>query len=176
MKYFLSVLLLIASVLFLLTLRPAPTRISYGMSFTKLHADELKLDWKETYLALLNDLGVRHFRFSAHWPNTEPQEGKYNFTELDFQMAQAKSHNAEVILAIGRRLPGWPECHDPEWVKIDEVVTRTLSLIPRLNSSTSVSETRTVLTQILQTELDTVTVFVPFHINFGIHIASGRQN
>ena len=67
------------------------------------------------------------------------------------------------------------QMNDPEWVKIDEVVTRTLSLIPGLNSSTSVSETRTILTQILQTELDTVTVFVPFHINFGIHTKIGKN-
>lgn len=27
--------------------------------------------------------------------------------------------NASVILAVGRRLPGWPECHEPEWLKVE---------------------------------------------------------
>ena len=88
---------------------------AYGVSFSRFHADELGLDWKETYLALQNDLGVKNFRFSAHWPITEPQKDKYNFEELDFQMAEAKRNGATVILAVGRRLPGWPECHIPGW-------------------------------------------------------------
>ena len=87
----------------------------YGASFSRFHTDELGLDWKETFLALQNDLGVKHFRFSAHWPITEPEKDKYNFTELDFQMAEAHRNGASVILAVGKRLPGWPECHIPEW-------------------------------------------------------------
>lgn len=90
---------------------------AYGVSFSRFHADELGLDWKETYLAILNDLGVRNFRFSAHWPLTEPENGKFNFTELDYQIKEAENKNATVILAVGRRLPGWPECHEPEWLK-----------------------------------------------------------
>ena len=94
-----------------------PDKLTYGVSFSRFHADELNLDWKETYLAILNDLKVKNFRFSAHWPLTEPEEGKYNFEELDFQIKEAQKAGASVILAVGRRLPGWPECHDPDWVK-----------------------------------------------------------
>lgn len=96
---------------------PRAQTLSYGVSFSRFHSDELKLDWKETYLAVLNDLGVRRFRFTAHWPLTEPKEGLYDFRELDFQMDRAREKNASVILAVGRRLPGWPECHVPEWAK-----------------------------------------------------------
>ena len=118
--------------LFLLSLKKTPEKLVYGVSFSRFHTDELKLDWKETYLALLNDLGVKHFRFSAHWPNTEPKEGKYNFSELDFQMREAKAKNATVIMAVGRRLPGWPECHIPEWAKdlsMEEQQAKILKLI-----------------------------------------------
>lgn len=90
-------------------------KIEYGVSFSRFHTDELGLDWKETYLAFLNDLGVRHFRFSAHWPITEPEKDKYNFSELDFQIAEAQKKGASIILAVGQRLPGWPECHIPGW-------------------------------------------------------------
>ena len=92
-------------------------KFAYGVSFSRFHSDELGLDWKETYLAILNDLKVRNFRFSAHWPLTEPKEGEYNFRELDFQMNEAQKAGASVIMAVGRRLPGWPECHEPEWAK-----------------------------------------------------------
>lgn len=94
-----------------------PDRITYGVTFSKLRADELKLDWKQVYDALLTDLGVRHLRLVAHWPMVEPEEGQYDFSVLDYQMQVAAAHHASVILGIGRRLPSWPECHEPEWVR-----------------------------------------------------------
>ena len=100
-------------------------KFTYGISFSRFHADELKLNWKESYLAILNDLGVRNFRFSAHWLLTEPEEGKYNFEELDFQIKEAEKVGASVILAVGRRLPGWPECHEPEWLKSESSKLKT---------------------------------------------------
>src|SRR3989338_4393546 len=107
---------------------PTPKEdFKYGVSFSRFHADELKLDWKEVYLAILNDLGARKFRFSAHWPLTEPEEGKYNFEELDFQLEKAREVGASVILAVGRRLPGWPECHEPEWLKAESLKLKTES-------------------------------------------------
>jgi hypothetical protein len=90
-------------------------QVKYGVSFSRFHTDELQLDWREAFLAILNDLGARHFRFSAHWPITEPEDNNYNFEELDFQMEQTHKAGASVILAVGRRLPGWPECHVPDW-------------------------------------------------------------
>jgi len=115
----LTALIIIVVVLLLLSIRHIPDKseIKYGVSFSKFHADELKLDWKEVLMAILDDLGVHRFRFSAHWPMTEPEQGKYNFSEIDFQVKEAAKRNAEIILAVGRRLPGWPECHEPEWVK-----------------------------------------------------------
>jgi hypothetical protein len=104
-------------VLFLLSVKGMPAKPIYGVSFSKFHSDELKLDWKKVYLALLDDLKVRNFRFSAHWPEIEPQDGKFDFSALDFQMQEARKRGASVILAVGRRLPGWPECHEPEWAQ-----------------------------------------------------------
>ncbi len=103
--------------LIFLSLRSVPEKIFYGVSFSKYHSDELQLDWKEVYLAILSDLGVRKFRLSAHWPMVEPERGVYNFSELDYQIEEAQKRNAEVILSVGRRLPGWPECHIPEWAQ-----------------------------------------------------------
>lgn len=113
----LLLIILVLGFLFLAYDFKKPDKFTYGVSFSRFHSDELKLNWKEVYLATLNDLKVRNFRFSAHWPLTEPEEGKFNFTELDFQIKEAQKAGASVILAVGRRLPGWPECHEPEWVK-----------------------------------------------------------
>ena len=115
-KIFLIAVLLLAGGFYVLSLRPLPQSITYGVSFSRFHSDELKLDWKKTYLAILDDLKVKHLRLTAHWPLTQPKDGVYNFSEMDFQIEEAEKRNASVILAVGRRLPGWPECHTPDWV------------------------------------------------------------
>ncbi len=96
--------------------RSVPDSLSYGVSFSKLHADELGLNWKEAYVALLDELGVRRVRLSAHWTMIEPERDSYDFSALDFQMQEARERNVSVILALGKKAPGWPECHIPKWV------------------------------------------------------------
>jgi acetyltransferase-like isoleucine patch superfamily enzyme len=68
------------------------------------------------------------------------------------------------------------QLNDPEFVKVDEIVNRTLALSPVLNSSTSVDEIREKLSDILGTELDnSTTIFGPFYTNFGHHISIGKM-
>lgn len=104
-------------VLFFLAQKPEPEQITYGMSFNTPYARELGLDWRQTYDAILDDLGVRHLRLAAHWPMVQPVSGVFNFEELDYQITRAEEVGAEVVFAVGRRLPRWPECHIPEWVR-----------------------------------------------------------
>lgn len=109
---------LLVAVLFLMSRKPIPESITYGMSFNTLYADELGLDWRDTYDAILDDLGVRHLRLAAHWLMVEPErDGDFNFTELDYQLKRAEEVNGDVIFAVGRRLPRWPECHVPDWAQ-----------------------------------------------------------
>ncbi len=117
-------IVILALVIIFLAQKTIPETITYGMSFNTLYARELGLDWKETYDAIIDDLGVRHLRLAAHWPMVEPEAGKYNFEELDYQIQKAEESGAEVIMAVGRRLPRWPECHIPEWANAIEVEQR----------------------------------------------------
>lgn len=87
----------------------------YGVSFSKKYADELGLDWRETYQALLDDLKIRHYRLMSYWDEGEPERGKYHFDELDWQMEEAHKRGAKVSLSLGLRQPRWPECHRPTW-------------------------------------------------------------
>ncbi len=89
----------------------------YGVSFSTTHADWIGPGWRETYDALLDDLGVKRLRLNAYWDQIEPREGRYDWQDLDYQMDRAAKKGATVILAIGRKLPRWPECHEPGWVK-----------------------------------------------------------
>ena len=110
-------IVLLAGLMFFLPQKPIPEKITYGMSFNTPYARELGLDWQVTYDAILDDLQVRQLRLAAHWPMVEPEPGKYNFSELDYQLSRAAEVEASVILAVGRRLPRWPECHIPGWVR-----------------------------------------------------------
>src|SRR3990167_87609 len=95
------------------SLNPPPQ--FYGVSFSTAHADWIGPGWRETYDALLDDLGVKRLRLNAYWNQIEPREGQYDWRDLDYQMDRAAEKGATVILAIGRKLPRWPECHEPDW-------------------------------------------------------------
>ncbi|MDP3957252.1 MAG: beta-galactosidase [bacterium] len=100
---------------------PAPREdVKLGMTFSSRYATDLGLDWRQTYLALLDDVGVKKLRLPVYWDLTEPKSGEYHFDDLDWQLQEAKKHQAEVILAIGQRVPRWPECHIPGWVSADD--------------------------------------------------------
>lgn len=122
-------LTVIVFTLILLAQKPVPEEISYGMSFNTFYANELGLDWREAYDAILDDLQVRELRLAAHWPMTEPVPNVYNFVELDYQIKRAEEVGANVILAVGRRLPRWPECHVPDWAKNIPIIERQAAQI-----------------------------------------------
>ncbi len=115
--WILGLTVLLVLILQLMSIRPIPEEVNYGASFSKFHSDELGLDWKEVFEASLTDMGIRDFRFSAHWPGVEPEDDQFSFEVLDYQMERAKETGSTVILAVGRRLPGWPECHVPNWAQ-----------------------------------------------------------
>jgi len=132
-------------IIFILSLENKPEKIQYGMSFNTIYADELGLDWMETYDAIVDELGVRHLRLAAHWPMIEPSKDQYNWAELDYQLAKAEAVGAEVILAVGRRLPRWPECHVPKWAKDmtwpdqqQEILAYTQAVVERYKDHQSV--------------------------------------
>lgn len=90
---------------------------SWGVTFSKKYAEELGMDWKESYLATLDDLGARKLRIPAYWDEIEPVQGVFDFTSLDWMLSEAQRRGAKVMLTVGRRLPRWPECHDPPWLR-----------------------------------------------------------
>jgi len=95
--------------------------ITFGVTFSQVFAEQMDLDWKKAYTATLDELNVKKLRLIAYWQKIEPNPGEYIFDDLDWQINQAEKRGAEVILAIGQKLPRWPECHIPEWAReLDE--------------------------------------------------------
>lgn len=90
-------------------------QITFGVTFSQMFAQQMGLDWQKAYLAVLDDLEVKKIRLIAYWPKIEPKQGEYFFDDLDWQIKEAEKRGVEVILAVGRKLPRWPECHIPTW-------------------------------------------------------------
>lgn len=88
-----------------------------GTSFIPAYAQSLGVDPEETMDALINDVGVRHFRLVSYWNQLEPQKGTYDFSLLDWQFKKAEQSDSKVTLALGLRQPRWPECHMPAWAE-----------------------------------------------------------
>jgi len=86
-----------------------------GTSFIPAYAQSLGLDPQQTMQALINDVGVRHFRLVSYWDQLEPTKGHYDFSLLDWQFKKAEAAHAKISLSVGLRQPRWPECHVPTW-------------------------------------------------------------
>jgi len=119
MKKFL-VVSLILSILILLIYAVHPgeaEEITWGTTFSQKQAEKLGLDWQDTYISILDDLGVKHLRLVAYWDYIEPADEAFSFADLDWQMQQAQARGADVILVTGMKVPRWPECHIPGWAQ-----------------------------------------------------------
>ncbi len=89
----------------------------YGVTFSQVAAQELKLEGRETLSAILDDLKPAKLRLATYWNQIEGQSGEFTWSYLDWQINEAKKRGVPVTLVIGRRAPRWPECHDPAWLK-----------------------------------------------------------
>lgn len=121
MKY-LWIFLSLGVVVFLLAIvrlqqLPFATNPQFTVAFSAAQARYLNLDPKETYQAILTQLKPTQVRLQADWDEIEPASGLFNFSELDWYIGEAAKQGAAVTLAVGRKLPHWPECHDPGWLK-----------------------------------------------------------
>lgn len=89
--------------------------LTMGATFVPDYARYFGLDPKTTFYAITHDLGVKKVRLVSYWDTIEPNQGTYNFDELDWQFQIAQQAGVKVSLAIGLRQPRWPECHEPAW-------------------------------------------------------------
>lgn len=94
-----------------------PATHTYGITFSKPFAKQMGLDWKETYLAILDELRPDALRLVAYWPEVEPGQNVLDFTDLDWQVEEATRRGVSVMLSMGQKLPRWPECHYPAWLR-----------------------------------------------------------
>jgi hypothetical protein len=112
---FILILLGLVWVLFNWPVQGKNEDMKFGVSFAHHHAESLELDWKETYLAILDDLKVDRMRIAAYWDRIEDEDGNYDWSDVDWQVREAEKRDVDLILAMGIKTPRWPECHIPEF-------------------------------------------------------------
>jgi len=119
---FISLLVLAGLLLayFNLPVKNVKNKVDIGVTFSSRYAEDIGLDWKETYIAMLDDLKVRKIRIPVYWDWAEPKEGEYDFSDIEWQLREAQKRNAEVILVVGQKVPRWPECFIPEWANVND--------------------------------------------------------
>lgn len=118
----------------------------FGITFSETYSRALRLNPHKVYLDILNELNFKKIRLVAYWNEIEKEKDNFNFDNLDFFISQAQKRNKEIILAIGFRVPRWPECHIPKWaeyLKEDEFQKRLFiyleKVINRYKNNSSIS-------------------------------------
>lgn len=149
LKTFLLILLsifLIFFFYFFVGSAPRTEKIIWGVTFSQKYAGDLGLEWKNVYLAILDDLKVRNLRLISYWDLIEPEEGNYDFEDLDWQIEKAEERGANIALVIGMRVPRWPECHIPGWAKDlnksqqqQEILELLKEIVSRYKDSSAIS-------------------------------------
>lgn len=89
----------------------------WGASFSPEYAQYLGLDVQKTYQVILDDYKFKYLRLGARWDKVENEKGKFDFSQIDYLVAEAGKRQAKVVLAIGQKTPRWPECNVPTWTK-----------------------------------------------------------
>lgn len=111
-----------------------PAQITYGVTFSPRYASSLKLNWKKIYIQILDD-GMLNLRLPGYWDALEKEQGKYDFSETDFLLAEAEKRGAKVTMNLGEKQPRWPECQIPRWarkLKLEERRQAILSFVRKV--------------------------------------------
>ncbi|MBU2539622.1 cellulase family glycosylhydrolase [Patescibacteria group bacterium] len=138
-------LFIVFVVYFFLGRGPQQKEILWGVNFSQMHTENLKLDWKKAYSALIEDLGVKNLKLVISWDWINGKKEDYYFDDVDWQIKEAEKHNVKIIMVIGMKTGRWPECHIPDWAsslskeeREQEILKYLEKIVQRYKNSLSV--------------------------------------
>ncbi len=91
-----------------------------GVTYSPRYATYLGLDARQGFLQIVQQLHIKQVRLPIYWSEIEPKEGRYDFQDLDWYVQQAEKNQVELILVTGFKVPRWPECYPPSWLKYSD--------------------------------------------------------
>lgn len=86
-----------------------------GTTFSQRQCDYLNLDYRHAFRQI-SRLGFDAVRLCSYWNEIEPEENQFDFTHLDWLLEESERQGLKVILAVGMKVPRWPEFHFPQWL------------------------------------------------------------
>ncbi len=119
MKTMWKVIVAIPFLLLLLIVLPLPAAKKSGQTgftYSILAEAYLELPEDNALAQALQDFKPDLVRIPVYWPAVEPQDGLFDWRIYDRQLQLIEEHGAKAMLAIGHKLPRWPECHIPDWL------------------------------------------------------------
>lgn len=141
----------------------------FGVTFSKKYCASIGIDWKETYLAMLDDLQVKYVRLPIYWDDIEKEKGVLDYADYDYMISEGARRDVKFIINIGWRLPRWPECHAPLWATENGVPATQAAALDMLKESVErYKDNSAVIAWQVENEplLNTFGVCPPADINF----------
>ncbi len=89
--------------------------IMWGLNFSSVRAKDLGFQPLPLFRTILTDLKPEVIRLPAYWEELEPNQNQFDFSLVDSLLSETDKRGTKVILAVGGKLPRWPECHHPKW-------------------------------------------------------------
>jgi hypothetical protein len=111
-----------------------PENMAWGFTYSAHAARDLGLDPVVAYRAALDELKPDRLRLVAYWTDIEPRRDEFVYRDLDLQVAEAEKRGIPYVLAIGRKVPRYPECYTPAWAQqlsMSEQHERILGMMQR---------------------------------------------
>jgi len=96
---------------------PVQDKITWGVDFSQSQSEYLGFDWKENYLAILDDLGVKNLKLHTNWNWVEGKKDNFFYDDIDWQIKEAEKRDVKIIYVLGMKTGRWPECHIPKWAE-----------------------------------------------------------
>src|SRR3972149_7837847 len=85
-----------------------------GATFSNKYCFELGLEPLAALEEILKMLPLQTVRLCAYWDEIEQKEGNFDFSLLDGQI-KLIGKKTDLVIALGRKVPRWPEFHEPVW-------------------------------------------------------------
>ena len=108
------VVLLLVSSLMVVQVSKKPV---YGFTYSTIYAEYLGLQAVPAFQQIVQDIPFHFVRLPVYWNRYETVNDLWSDQELKSLLDIAQKNNVSVILAIGHKVPRWPECFTPVWAE-----------------------------------------------------------
>ncbi|MCA9382979.1 endo-1,4-beta-xylanase [Candidatus Dojkabacteria bacterium] len=121
--------------------------MKWGTTYSQKYAKDLGLDWKQAFKSIFDSIKFETVRLCAYWDEIEASKDSFSFANLDWLIEESTSRGIEVTLSLGRKVPRWPEYHEPSWVKANDYSFLEKRLLNYIDKTVSRYNNHSIITR-----------------------------